>query len=266
MEVFIPDKIKKYISDKPYYTDNIGLSDSCVLIFDNMVLKIEEHTDKSYETVRMMQWLENKIPSPKIICCEIHNDKLYTLMSRINGKMACDEYYMEQSDKMVGLLAEGLKALWNIDISDCPRTLPVDYDLNIAQQFVSEKKVDEKKLDLALLKKFGLKKPEEILAWLKTHIPDTEPVLSHGDYCLPNILLENDCISGYIDLGDCAVSDKWKDISMCYISLKNNFSGCFGGRIYPDFNPCILFEKLDIKPDRDKLNYWLLLNELFKLK
>ncbi len=266
MEIYIPDNIKKYTAGKPYSADNIGLSASCVLIFDDMVLKIENYTDKSDETVVMLKWLENKIPAPKVICYEICNGKSYTLMSRIKGKMACDEYYMEQSDKMVSLLAEGLKTLWDIDIRDCPRTLPVDYDLTIAEKYVNDNLVDEQDFDYSLLNKLGLKNAREILLWLKKHIPPMEPVLSHGDYCLPNILLENDAVSGYIDLGDCAVSDKWKDISMCYISLKNNFSGYFGGKVYPEFNPHVLFEKLNIEPDWDKLNYWMLLNELFKLK
>ena len=47
---------------------------------------------------------------------------------------------------------------------------------------------------------------------------------------------------------------------------KNNFSGFFGGKIDPDFNADILFDKLGITPDWDKLNYYFLLNELFKTK
>ena len=40
-----PEQIKQIIKDKPYTQDNIGMTDSQVLIFDDMVLKIEKHLE-----------------------------------------------------------------------------------------------------------------------------------------------------------------------------------------------------------------------------
>lgn len=266
MDIFIPAKINKFTADKPYFADNIGLSASTVVVFDDMVLKIENHTTEIDKTVDMLHWLSDKISVPKVICYEVYNNKSYTLMTRLKGKMACDKFYMEQSDAMVNIIADGLKYLWNTDITDCPREITFKDDLKNARFFVENNMVDETAVDYSLLAEHGIGNIQQLLIWLENNIPDYEPVLSHGDYCLPNILIENGYISGYIDLGECAVSDKWKDIALCYISLKNNFSGFFGGKIYPDFKPEILFEKLGIKPDWNKLNYWFLLNELFKLK
>ncbi len=53
------------------------------------------------------------------------------------------------------------------------------------------------------------------------------PVLSHGDFCLPNILADNKGITGYLDLGFCTIADKKADIDMCIKSLENNLTGCF---------------------------------------
>ena len=53
------------------------------------------------------------------------------------------------------------------------------------------------------------------------------------------------------------------DIALCYRSLKHNFDGTYGGKVYEDFNPELLFEKLGIEPDWDKLKYYILLDELF---
>ena len=55
-----------------------------------------------------------------------------------------------------------------------------------------------------------------------------EPVLSHGDYCLANIFLEDGHIKGYIDFGKTGIGDKWNDIALCYSSLKHNFDGTYG--------------------------------------
>ena len=53
------------------------------------------------------------------------------------------------------------------------------------------------------------------------------PVLSHGDFCLPNILVDNKGITGFLDLGNCTIADKQADVDMCIHSLENNLTGCF---------------------------------------
>ena len=58
------------------------------------------------------------------------------------------------------------------------------------------------------------------------------------------------------------VSDKWQDIALCYRSLRDNMNGSYGGKVY-DFNPDLFFKKLGIEKDEKKLNYYLLLDELF---
>lgn len=104
---------------------------------------------------------------------------------------------------------------------------------------------------------------QELLEWLEKNRPEFDPVLSHGDFCLPNVFVENGTISGFIDLGDSGIGDKWRDIALCYRSLKHNFDGTFGGKVYPDFDPEMLFDALGIEPDREKLRYYILLDELF---
>ena len=103
-----------------------------------------------------------------------------------------------------------------------------------------------------------------MLKWLKENQPKNfEPVLSHGDFCLPNVFFQNNEFSGLIDLGETGVADKYQDIALCYRSLKHNFGGVYGGKVYKDFNPDLLFEKLEITPDWEKIRYYTLLDELF---
>ena len=88
-----------------------------------------------------------------------------------------------------------------------------------------------------------------------------EPVLSHGDFCLPNIFIDHGKIGGFIDLGDTGVGDKWQDIALCYRSLKYNAAGYYGGKVYPDVRPEMLFDALGITPDWEKIRYYILLDE-----
>ncbi len=52
-----------------------------------------------------------------------------------------------------------------------------------------------------------------------------DAVLSHGDFCLPNILCDNDGITGFLDLGYCTISSRESDIETCLESLEENLIG-----------------------------------------
>lgn len=263
MDIFIPETVKSIIADTPYTVDSVGHSGSQVLMFPDMILKIEKYSKNAEETVQIMKWLDGKIPVPKVLCHEVCEGYQYLLMSKIGGKMSCDTYYMERPDELLGLLAEALEMLWSIDISDCPRVRDLDTELEEARYRVENGLVDIERTEPETFGKNGFASPSELLKWLENNKPKAEPVLSHGDFCLPNIFLNNGRVSGFIDLGDTGIADKWRDISLCYRSLKHNFDGSFGGKVYSGFDPDMLFEKLNIEPDRDKLRYYILLDELF---
>ena len=69
-------------------------------------------------------------------------------------------------------------------------------------------------------------------------------------------------MSGYLDLGFCAVADRYQDIALCWRSLAHNSDGSYGAA-YPGIRPDALFDALGITPDREKVRYYILLDELF---
>ena len=263
MEKTLPGSIFKLVDGKSYETDNIGMSGSKILIFDDSVLKVVPFCEKNDETIRMMKWLEEKLPVPKVIACEKDEEYQYLLMSKIPGKMSCDEYYMEHPKELLDILAKALKMLWSVDISDCPRNRNIEVELSEARYRVENNLVDMDNVEPTTFGKDGFENPQALLDWLYENKPNYEPVLSHGDFCLPNIFIEDKQVSGFIDLGDTGIGDKWRDIALCYRSLKHNFDGSFGGKVYPDFDPDMLFDALGIEPDREKLRFYILLDELF---
>ncbi len=259
----LPKTINNILEYKPYICDNTGLSGSGVYIYDDYVLKIENINSRTDNTIAVMQWLENKLPVPEIIRYEKENGKCYLLMSRIKGKMACDEYYMERPELLCKLLAEALKGLWSVDIRDCPVDISVEHDLKKIESRINAGTFVLDNIVPHTFGENGFDSPVRLLEWLKENKPLPEPVLSHGDLCLPNIFFENDILSGFIDLGNCGISDKWKDIAICCRSLQYNFDGVYGGKAYTGFHPDMFFAALGIKPDYKKLNYYILLDELY---
>ena len=60
---------------------------------------------------------------------------------------------------------------------------------------------------------------------VKCNRPEEDIVLTHGDFCLPNVFVKDGAISGFIDLGKMGPADRWQDIAIAIRSLEHNFNG-----------------------------------------
>lgn len=204
----LPEKINALIADEKYSIDEIGMSESSVLLFHDKVLKIQRYCKEVENEHRIMLWLNGKLPVPKEYAYEVRDDKAYLLMSKCGGVMACADEYMHNPAIQTKLLAA-------------------------------------------------------LLQWLYDNQPKEEPVLSHGDFCLPNIFGTGTQITGYIDLGMTGIADRWCDIAICHRSLFHNYAGRYGNKVYSGYDDMLLFKELGIEPDWEKIRYYILLDELF---
>ena len=258
----LPGSIRKIVEGLPYSQDRTGMSGSQVLLFPDLVLKIGPHSVLTDGMVRVMRWLEGKLPAPRIVQFEKDPKNEYLLMTRIPGKMACDKAYLEQPDLLLKLLSEALRMLWEVDAKDCPQNRSLEEELAHARYSLESGIVDFSRCEPETFGPGGFSGPEALLSWLENNKPPLEPAFSHGDCCLPNIFFEGQRVSGFIDLGDAGTADRWRDLSLCYRSLKHNTNG-FYGPVVLGFQPERLFDFLGIRPDWDKLRYYILLDEFF---
>lgn len=268
-KIFLPEKIRSLIAGESYETDDIGMSGSSVLIFQNKILKVQEHNEEAKNEYRMMQYLHGRLPVPLAYAHEVSDGRAYLLMSKCEGQMACSPDYMKDPALLCKLLADGLKRLWSIDISDCPSDWRLQHKLAMAGYNVENGLVDLDNVEPDTFGENGFKDPAELLQWLYENKPEEEPVLSHGDYCLPNIFGVGGEATGFIDLGRTGIADKWCDIALCYRSLAHNYSGKYepsvrnGDHAYSDYDELLLFRELGIEPNWEKIRYYILLDELF---
>lgn len=258
----LPAAIRQIIGDRPFTENTIGMSGAGVLMFDDMVLKMAPADQNAAREIRMTDWLQNKLPVPNVLHSCVENGRSYLLMSRLQGEMACEECYMEQPEVLLPLLASGLKGLWQVDVRDCPCRFSLEDRLLLAEDNVRHGRCETENVEPTTYGPGGFKDPADLLQWLKDHRPLVDPVLSHGDFCLPNIFFKDGRVSGYLDLGFCAVADRYQDIALCYRSLTHNADGSYGP-VYPNVRPEKLFDALQVKPDWEKIRYYILLDELF---
>ena len=262
MRMDIPESILRKIAGKEYVCDDIGRSGSSVLMFEDMVLKIETESEEARRAAAMMQWLEGRIPAPELLEWTTCGGMSYTLMTRVRGEMACVPRYMERPKKLAKLLAHGLRMLWETEASECPVKNGLNEKLALARMRVEQGLVDVEDAEPGTFSPGGFASPRELLIWLEENRPEEEMVLSHGDFCLPNIYLKDGCVSGFVDLGRSGAADKWQDIALCWRSLMANADGTYGCR-YGGYDRSLLFDELGIEPDWEKVRYFILLDELF---
>lgn len=255
----LPPSIESLMQNQPYIPDTIGQSGASIRLYSDRVLKIQPQSEESDREVAIMTWLSGKLPVPEILHTETVDGTSYLLMSRLPGAMSCTPSLMQEPEKTVPILAQGLQMLWQVDVSDIPVQNTLEDKLRTAEYRVRQGLCDMENAEPGTYGPGGFSAPAQLLAWLWEHCPQGTPVFSHGDYCLPNVFIRNGGISGFLDLGRSGVCDPYQDIALCYRSLLRNYEEY----PVPDFRPDLLFEALEMEPDWEKIRYYILLDELF---
>ncbi len=133
----------------------------------------------------------------------------WLLTARVPGEDATHATYLAEPRRLAVLLGETLRALHEIDAAGCPVPDHRVCYLATAEQNYRAGQFDTSGLPPALTPAT----PEA--AWHTVcegkHLLQQE-VLLHGDYCLPNVMLDNWKPSGFVDLGNGGVGDRHVDL------------------------------------------------------
>ena len=96
--------------------------------------------------------------------------------------------------------------------------------------------------------------PAAALAELEATAPDDEDlVVCHGDFCPPNVLLQEGRVTGYVDLGELGAADRWWDVAVGAWSVGWNF----GKELEPLF-----YASYGVTPDPGRIRFFRLLYDL----
>lgn len=150
-------------------------------------------------------------------------DRDWLLTRRIPGEDCTFSKYMDNPRRLCDTLAVLLRQLHETDFSSCP--VPNRCD---AYRETARRNYEAGFCDLNLFPdKWGFSCPEEAWSIVQANGPFLKnDTLLHGDYCLPNIMLDDWCFSGFIDLDSSGVGDKHIDLFWgvwtLFFNLKTN--------------------------------------------
>lgn len=257
----ISPELKKLIEKYRCVKDTEGMSPAKVYKLvgenENLYLKMTDSRYKgtTYDVERekdMMLWLEGKLPVPKVLHFERHDGWSNLLMSEADGVLCSEEYEDEQSpEKIIELYAECIRLFHSIDISDCPYTNSLDSRLAELDYLLNNDLAD---VDCENWEEdTPFKDPRELYDFLKTEKPEEELVFSHGDLGANFLVADDEII--YFDLARCGIADKWQDIALCVRDIREYGLGSSHEEAF--------FQMLGVEPDQQKLDYYVLLDEMF---
>jgi len=129
----------------------------------------------------------------------------YLLTGKIPGDDCTSQKYLRQPERLCDTLAGCLSHLHSLDTEGCPVPNHTDRYLQRALRNCEAGIADLKYGDFA-----APGEARELIA--RSHQLLGNDTLLHGDYCLPNIILDNWRLSGFIDLGQGGVGDRHVDL------------------------------------------------------
>jgi kanamycin kinase len=139
----------------------------------------------------------------------------YLLTEKVPGDDCTAAKYLDRPERLAATLGERLALLHETDFhdrqahNDCPAPNHTGRYL-----FRAENNHLCRRYDMSLFPdNWGYASPEEARAVIsaKKHLLKTDTLL-HGDYCLPNIILDNWRFSGFVDIDSGGIGDKHVDL------------------------------------------------------
>ena len=257
----IPAPIAAVLGGQTGKLDGLGKSRAQVVLFDDYVLKVRPADDWDTADVRILEWLAGKAPVPRVAAHEVEDGQDWLLMTRIRGTELCKPDVMNRPALLLDCMAEALHALWTIPVAECPFERTVADNLSHAETAILTGCFDASGCEPETFGPGGFENPKALLDWLKVNLPPQDRVVTHGDFCLPNLFTDGKRFTGFIDVGNVGAGDRWMDLALGWRSLKHNSDGHYG-KIYPDINPDDLFRAAGVPKDEEKLRYYILLDEL----
>lgn len=146
-------------------------------------------------------------------------DRDWLLTERVRGEDCTHAQYLDDPKRLCDILAELLRALHATACSDCPvRDKTAQYLERARDNYLNAR------YDASLFPdNWGYGSADEAWQVLQRygHLLKSDTLI-HGDYCLPNIMLDGWRFSGFIDLGDGGVGDRHIDLFWGIWSLAFN--------------------------------------------
>ena len=208
--------------------------------------------DITDEMVRL-RWLARYLPVPAVDGFVATQDEAWLLMTAVAGQTAYQLLKTQPAAQggIVDALATFLRRLHAIPVSECPFNSDHLYRLSRARERIDAGLVEEDDFD-------GEREgwtAEQVWDAMQSLLPmSSDPVVTHGDFSLDNILMLDGEVVGCIDVGRVGIADRYQDLAILWNCL-GEFDASLQGRLMEQYGIA--------ETDERKRQFHLLLDEMF---
>jgi kanamycin kinase len=200
-----PSTIKAYVEMATIYDSSSSPTAKTYFIQNkkHYFLKIEEK-GKLLREFKMYHFLSQFKVAPKPVAFETdeHND--YLLTQALKGEDGIAPKYLNNPYELAHIFGKSLQYLHSLPIHNCPFPNRME---EIENEIWQKSTIGDGDTDI-----IPEGKPQALNKFKELKYLAQNEVIMHGDYCLPNIILKNFKLNGFIDLGYGGIGDRYYDI------------------------------------------------------
>lgn len=255
-ELTLPDSLKRVLPAARWERVTLGESGAGVWRSSRFVVKVQERGSAPQQTLQQererLRWLAGRVPVPQVVGFEVTGTHEFLAMTRVPGIPMSDPDATLHPERVVGLLARALRELHALPVRECPFNMTLPVRLAQARELVQAGLVDEDDFD----EERQGRSATSIFNELVNTRPDTEDlVITHGDACLPNFILNGEFVEGLVDVGRAGIADRHMDLALAWRSTRSKLNANAAEQLLDQYGRELVDER--------KIQYYCLLDELF---
>jgi aminoglycoside phosphotransferase len=217
----------------------------------NVYLKIGPGLSQERERLR---WLQDRLVVPRVEFYAEESGTAFMLLSEVPGRPADAQAWNDDTSALMRAVAGAVRTIHGLPLADCPFTAPVEDLLMAAERTVRQGLVHQSEFSSG----YRHLTPEALLQRALAIRPTSNRIVfTHGDCCLPNILIAPDGSAGVVDLGGAGLSDAWRDLALVARSIQRAFGEIWVRAFFAAYG-CDL--------DEPRLQFFALLDQLTMMR
>lgn len=251
----LPDALRPVLPATRWEEVDVGRSDARVYRSFRHVLKVQRREPGGpslFAEKERLRWFRGRIPVPEVVAFHTSPTDEYLAMTRLPGIDLSHADAVLHARRNTELLARALRELHALPIADCPFDTSLRVRLAEGAALVREGRVDEEDFDSERQGWTGRDVLEELIRTRPAH---EDLVVTHGDACLPNVIVSGEYVEGFIDVGRAGIADRHVDLALATRSLTHNYGAEYSDLFLDTYGRTFV--------DEHKLQYYRLLDELF---
>jgi len=258
----LPAALAPHLRGRSWFRDRVGESGCAVWRLarpgaPDLYLKRGRgpHARDAGDEADRLEWARGRLPVPALLARVSVADAAWMLTTALPGPTTYQGMQVADAAGRVALARSAARILARVHAlraADCPFDASAPVRLTAARARLEAGLIGEDEFDAERAGWTGRQLWDAMQDLLP--LPADEPVVTHGDYSLDNLLIDGGEVTGLIDLGRLGRADRYQDLAILWNCLRE-----FGDEVAD----AALAEYGAHPPDERRMRFHLMLDECF---